>query len=48
MMRFDLRYVRNMSFKMDVKIFLKTLPAIIGQVRDFSAKPKEEEHGARA
>jgi lipopolysaccharide/colanic/teichoic acid biosynthesis glycosyltransferase len=34
MMRFDIAYTRKRAFWLDVKIFLKTIPAIAGQIAD--------------
>jgi lipopolysaccharide/colanic/teichoic acid biosynthesis glycosyltransferase len=34
MMRLDIRYARNRAMLLDAMIFLKTIPAIIGQVMD--------------
>ena len=36
MMRFDISYVKNLSFRLDSKIFIKTIPAIIQQTREKS------------
>jgi lipopolysaccharide/colanic/teichoic acid biosynthesis glycosyltransferase len=34
MMRLDIAYARKRAFLMDMKIFLKTLPAVVEQVAD--------------
>ena len=34
MIRLDIRYARDRSFGLDMKILLKTFPAVIGQIRD--------------
>jgi lipopolysaccharide/colanic/teichoic acid biosynthesis glycosyltransferase len=40
MIHLDIRYVRNRSFGLDVKIMLKTLPAVTGQIRDMVKRTK--------
>ena len=40
MMRFDVTYARKVSFWLDVKIFLKTLPAILNQIADYLSNKK--------
>jgi lipopolysaccharide/colanic/teichoic acid biosynthesis glycosyltransferase len=45
MMRFDIKYSKQRSFWLDLKIILKTVPAIFGQVRNSSTKREEEKYG---
>lgn len=40
MIDLDIQYAENKSLGMDVKIILKTLPALMGQISDISAKKK--------
>jgi len=40
MVRLDINYARNQAFWLDLKIILKTIPALIGQMRDFRKKQK--------
>lgn len=39
MMQLDIKYVRTKTLGMDLKIMLKTIPAVIGQVWDAKIKP---------
>jgi lipopolysaccharide/colanic/teichoic acid biosynthesis glycosyltransferase len=40
MIRLDIAYERNQTFWLDLKIILKTIPALIGQMRDIRKKQK--------
>ena len=40
MIRLDIKYARELSFWLDLKIILKTIPALIGQMRDIRKKQK--------
>jgi lipopolysaccharide/colanic/teichoic acid biosynthesis glycosyltransferase len=40
MVRLDIVYARNQTFWLDLKIILKTIPALIGQMRDIRKKQK--------
>jgi lipopolysaccharide/colanic/teichoic acid biosynthesis glycosyltransferase len=40
MIRLDIRYAQNRSFGLDVKIMLKTLPAVTSQIRDTVRRKK--------
>ena len=40
MVRLDIVYARNQTFWLDLKIVLKTIPALIGQMRDIRKKQK--------
>ena len=40
MIRLDIAYARNQTFWLDLKIILKTIPALIGQMRDIRKKQK--------
>lgn len=44
MIRFDLAYIRNMSPAMDAVILLKTVPAIIAQIKDFLSQSKGDQN----
>lgn len=44
MIRLDLAYIKNRSFPLDLKIFVKTLPAITKQINDHFSQGKDEEH----
>jgi len=49
MIRLDIRYARNVSFRLDVKILFKTVPAIIDQLYDDEQRAVEgNQHGAHA
>ncbi|HLP76461.1 MAG TPA: sugar transferase [Candidatus Paceibacterota bacterium] len=41
MINFDIHYARNKSLMMDLKIILKTVPAIVNQTKDLSDDQKE-------
>ena len=45
MIRFDIKYIKEMSFLLDLKIFSKTLPAILWQALDSIFDKKEVEDG---
>ncbi len=40
MIRLDITYARNKTFWLDLKIILKTIPALIGQMRDIRKKQR--------
>jgi lipopolysaccharide/colanic/teichoic acid biosynthesis glycosyltransferase len=40
MIRLDIAYARNQTFRLDLKIILKTIPALIWQMRDIRKKQK--------
>ena len=44
MMRLDIKYSEQRSLWLDLKILLKTVPAIIAQAMHGGLKRKEEEH----
>ena len=42
MIHLDIAYVRNKSLRLDIKIILKTIPALISQVRETRASRKTQ------
>lgn len=48
MVDFDVRYAREKSLFMDIKIIFKTIPAVLAQTKESKAGPKPEHAPARA
>ncbi|MGD0744714.1 MAG: sugar transferase [Verrucomicrobiota bacterium] len=48
MIRLDIHYARNKTFWLDLKIILKTVPALIGQMRDARQRQKPLSRPARS
>ena len=44
MVRLDIEYVRRMSLWLDLGIILRTIPALVGQMRDTRRRAKEFQH----